>query len=166
MITFNPNVGAYLPLLVFGGGAMLFMGISLGISALLRPKKPTDAKLTVYESGEDTVGSAQAGFNIRYFRVALLFILFEIDVVLLFPYLIKAGEPNYLKSHVEVVVQLLIFIGMLALGLWYAWAKNYLEWNIPAPEPLVSLNNLPASVYEKRTAELEAINKSTGTSLP
>ncbi len=163
-IAFNPQIDSYLPLLIFGGGALLFMGISLSISALLRPSKPTQPKLEVYESGEDTLGNAQAGFNIRYFQIALLFILFEVDIILLFPYVIKAAEPNFLSANPLITIQLLFFFLLLVLGLWYPWSKGNLEWEKGTPDQLVSPSSVPDAVYEKRTAALKIHNKHRGNS--
>jgi len=159
-IIFNPNIENYAPLLYFGFGGLLFISTSLFVSYLLRPSNPTPSKLEVYESGEETIGSSQAGFSIRYFQIAILFLLFEVDIILLFTYLIKASEQGFLAASPFSAIQLLFFILLLALGLWYPWKKGNLEWEKPEPARIQESGLVPPEVYLNRINELLKLNSS------
>lgn len=160
-IELNPNIGQYLPIVIFGLGALAFMVISLLISGLLRPNKPTPAKLAVYESGEETIGSAQSAFHVKYVQLALIFLLFEVDIILLFPY-IMGMETNALGGiSTQSAMQLLLFMVLLALGLWYPWQKGNLQWEIPEPKLAEAPKWVPAETYKQRSSELKSLNQKT-----
>lgn len=107
----------------------LLMGILLPIAALtvgriLRPNMPTEEKATTYESGNEPVGTPRIRFNIRYYVYALLFILFDVEVVFLFPWAVA-----YMDLGLFALVEMLIFVALLLVGLIYAYKKKVLQWN-------------------------------------
>lgn len=107
---------------------IIFVAIGLLTSRLLRPKKPTMEKHLVYECGEDTIGESWIKFNIRFYVVALIFILFDVELVVLFPWSImfkELGMYAYLAGA--------IFIFVLFIADFYLWAKGDLEWVRPQP---------------------------------
>ena len=108
--------------------AFLFVGISLFIAKLVRPKRPTREKLTIYECGEDTIGSPWVKFNIRFYVVALIFLIFDVEVVLLFPWAMTYQDYGIYGFLVGV-----IFLVVLAIGMAYEWRKGDLEWARPKP---------------------------------
>jgi NADH-quinone oxidoreductase subunit A len=136
------QAAAVLPISVNGGDRMdsyalhyvvvamfILLGILLPVAALtigrlLRPRKPTDMKQTTYESGNDPVGEGQVRFNIRYYLFALMFVIFDVETVFLYPWAVA-----YNKLGLFVLVEMLIFAGMLLIGLLYAWKKKVLKWN-------------------------------------
>lgn len=115
-------------------GALAAVGLLIPIgmmtvSALLRPSVPETGKSTTYESGETPTGGTRIRFNIQYYMVALLFVVFDIETVLLFPWAviyrpaIEAGVPM-----VDLLWPMLTFVGILAIGLGWAWRTGAVEW--------------------------------------
>jgi NADH-quinone oxidoreductase subunit A len=114
---------AYLLVAVFGAAAVLVVGLVLGLGSLIRPDNPTRQKLTTYESGVDPTGSAFLQSNVRYYVFALLFVMFDVEAVFIFPWAL--GLEDY---DVFGLVEMIVFIVILALGLVYAWRKGVLRW--------------------------------------
>ena len=113
----------YLGVLMFMVAAVLFVGVTLAVSSLVRPSKFTAEKYIPYECGEDPVGSPWIRFNIRFYVFALVFLIFDVEAVFLFPWAVV-----YQKLGLFAFVEGVIFIGILVLGLAYLWAKGDLEW--------------------------------------
>src|SRR6266545_3891936 len=114
--------------LVFTALGLGFVGVNLLIGKLLRPANPQARKLSTYECGEPSTGSAWVNFNIRFYIVALIFIIFEVEIAFIFP--VAAAFRRWVESGQGgfAFVEILLFIGILLLGLVYAWAKGDLEW--------------------------------------
>jgi NADH-quinone oxidoreductase subunit A len=108
---------------LFGGIAVLLVSTFIGLSSFVRPSRPTEAKIENYESGVDPVGSGWSQSQIRYYIFALLFVMFDVEAVFIFPWATRL-EAYGLFGLVEMV----IFIFILALGLAYAWRKGVLRW--------------------------------------
>jgi len=96
---------------------------------MLRPSRPNPAKNSTYECGEEAVGSAWVKFNIRFYVVALIFIIFDVEVVFLYPW-----ATVFKSLGVFALVEVLVFAGILILGLVYAWVKGDLDWVRPEPK--------------------------------
>jgi NADH-quinone oxidoreductase subunit A len=116
----------YLAVAVFIGAALLMVGAMLGVGRLLRPSHPDAAKLMPYEAGSDPVlGFGQS--NVRYYVYALLFVMFDVEAVFIFPWAVKLDNgPGSLG--VFGLVEMAAFIVILTLGLVYAWRKGVLRW--------------------------------------
>jgi NADH-quinone oxidoreductase subunit A len=104
------------------------LGILLPVAALtigkwLRPSKPIDPKLTTYESGNEPVGEGQVRFNIRYYLFALMFVIFDVETVFLYPWAVA-----YKKLGLFALVEMIVFVALLGVGLLYAWKKKVLQW--------------------------------------
>ncbi len=113
---------AYFTVAVFMAAAVGMVGLMLGVGRLLRPTRPQPQKLITYESGVDPLGGwGQA--HVRYYLYALLFVMFDVEAVFIFPWAVQL-EPLGVFGLVEMVV----FIVILALGLLYAWRKGVLRW--------------------------------------
>ncbi|WP_227130637.1 NADH-quinone oxidoreductase subunit A [Halorubellus salinus] len=100
------------------------------VSSLLRPSVPEDSKRTTYESGEVPTGGTRIRFNIQYYMVALLFVVFDIETVLIFPWTViyrSALEDGV--GLVTVLAPMLIFIGVLVVGLAWAWHNGAVQWS-------------------------------------
>lgn len=117
-------------ILIFIILAIVFVTITLLISKLIRPNRPTFEKQKVYECGENPEGSPWVKFNIRFYVVALIFIIFDVEVVLLFPWALIYKEYGIYGFAVG-----LIFLLILGLGMAYEWRKGDLEWARPQPQP-------------------------------
>ena len=113
----------YLTVVWFGAIALLLAGLLLGISALVRPNKPSVEKLTAYESGVDPVGDGWSQSQVRYYIFALLFVVFDVEAVFIFPWAIQLETFGTFG-----LVEMAVFIIILALGLAYAWRKKVLRW--------------------------------------
>ena len=114
---------SYLTVAIFGGVAVLLISGLLGVAALLRPSRPSVDKLTNYESGVDPVGSAFGQSQIRYYIFALLFVMFDVEAVFIFPWALGLEEYG-----VFGLIEMGVFIVILVLGLVYAWRKGVLRW--------------------------------------
>ncbi|MGH8971697.1 MAG: NADH-quinone oxidoreductase subunit A [Acidimicrobiia bacterium] len=113
---------SYFTVAVFMAAAVGMVGLMLGVGRLLRPTRPQPQKLITYESGVDPLGGwGQA--HVRYYLYALLFVMFDVEAVFIFPWAVRL-EPLGVFGLVEMV----IFIVILALGLLYAWRKGVLRW--------------------------------------
>lgn len=115
--------------LIFLMLGVLFVAGGLLTSWLLRPKKPYPAKLSTYECGEEPIGSAWVRFNIRFYVIALIFLIFEVEIVFLFPWALVYRDLG-LFAFIEMAVFLLI----LMVGYAYVWVKGDLDWDKPKPE--------------------------------
>ena len=118
----------YLPIVFLGIFAVLFAAVNLALTHLLGPKKPTRAKLSVYESGVQPVGDARQRFSIRFDLIAMLFIIFDIEVVFLYPWAVVFKEMSK-TNGTFILIEMLVFIGILLLGYIYAWKKGGLTWD-------------------------------------
>jgi NADH-quinone oxidoreductase subunit A len=114
---------SYLTVLVFGGAAVGLVGAMLGAASLLRPTRPQPQKYIAYESGVDPVGTGWSQSQVRYYIFALLFVMFDVEAVFIFPWAVRLEALGMFG-----LVEMLIFIVILALGLVYAWRKGVLRW--------------------------------------
>lgn len=96
---------------------------TLLLSSVLGPRRPSKEKLSPYECGIDPVGSARERFSVKFYLVAMLFIIFDIEIVFLYPW---AVILNSLKLF--GLVEMIFFLGILLVGLLYVWKKGGLEW--------------------------------------
>lgn len=109
--------------------AIVFVVITLFINKLVRPNRPTVEKQKVYECGENPEGSPWVKFNIRFYVVALIFLIFDVEVVLLFPWAL-----TYKDFGLYGFIAGIIFLLVLFLGMAYEWRKGDLEWARPTPK--------------------------------
>jgi len=114
---------SYLTVAVFAGAAVVMVGAMLGVGSLLRPTRPQPDKYITYESGVDPVGTGWSQSQIRYYIFALLFVMFDVEAVFIFPWATRLEAYD-----VFGLVEMVIFIVVLALGLVYAWRKGVLRW--------------------------------------
>jgi NAD(P)H-quinone oxidoreductase subunit 3 len=98
--------------------------LALTASKLLRPKSQGVSRVTTYESGMEPVGGAWIQFNIRYYMFALVFVIFDVETVFLYPWAVAFNRLGVLAF-----IEALIFIAILVVGLAYAWRKGALEWS-------------------------------------
>lgn len=130
--------------------ALVFVAVTLLVARLLRPKRPTTEKLLIYECGESPEGSPWIKFNIRFYVVALIFLIFDVEVVLLIPWALvykSFGMGGFLVGA--------IFLVLLGLGMAYEWRKGDLEWEKPKPVPPV-ITKIP-NIETKKELEPEEL---------
>jgi NADH-quinone oxidoreductase subunit A len=114
---------SYLTVAIFGATAGLLVATLLGLGSFLRPTRPQAEKYINYESGVDPVGFGWSQSQIRYYMFALLFVMFDVEAVFIFPWATRLEDYATFG-----LVEMLIFIVVLALGILYAWRKGVLKW--------------------------------------
>lgn len=132
----NTRLSDFGAVLLFLIGGMIFIALVMLTAYLIRPHRPNEEKVSVYECGEEPSGTAWGKFNIRFYVIALIFILFDVELVFLFPWATVFAQKNLLVSTSGrwgwyTLIEMLIFIIILALGLAYAWKKGFLNWEKP-----------------------------------
>jgi NADH-quinone oxidoreductase subunit A len=140
--------------LLFLVGGVVFLLISLLVAKLIRPNRPNEQKLSTYESGEEPISSAWTQFNIRFYIVALIFILFEVELIFLFPWATVFSRKELIDETNGLwgwfsFAEMVIFILVLALGLAYAWVNGLLDWVKPEQKPSDFKSNVPKEFYDK-----------------
>ncbi|MDQ3395444.1 MAG: NADH-quinone oxidoreductase subunit A [Bacteroidota bacterium] len=150
----NTQLSEFGTILLFIVGTIVFLVGGLITAFLLRPNRPNFEKLTTYECGEDPTGTAWGQFNVRFYVVALIFILFDVEMVFLFPWATVFGQKSLIEATDGLwgwfsLLEMFIFIFLLALGLAYAWAKGYLDWVKPQVEVPQFKSVVPKELYEK-----------------
>jgi len=114
--------------LVFFGLALLMVGGLLALGSLLRPHNPEASKLTTYECGEPPTGTAWMNFNIRFYLVALVFVIFDVEIAFIYPVAVVFKEWVNNGLGLFALAEIVVFIGILFVGLVYVWAKGDFEW--------------------------------------
>ncbi|MDD2498097.1 MAG: NADH-quinone oxidoreductase subunit A [Desulfitobacteriaceae bacterium] len=111
------GLGVYLIL------SIIFPFVIVIVALILGPKRPNPGKLTTYECGLDTQGPTWVQFKINYFLYALIFVVFDVETVFLYPWAVR-----FQALGTFAFIEMLIFIAILVIGLWYAWKEGALEW--------------------------------------
>ncbi|MGD0671508.1 MAG: NADH-quinone oxidoreductase subunit A [Candidatus Binatus sp.] len=119
------NFGVPLALTIIAIG---FVAVMFGVQRLLAPQNPYDRKLTPYECGEPPTGHAWINFNVRFYLIALIFVVFEVEIAFVYP--IAAVYLDWVRSgrRLYALSEILIFLLILFVGLVYVWVKHDLEW--------------------------------------
>ena len=125
----------YLNVLVFASVGLVFVFANMVLGALIRPRRTQTEGLEVYECGEPTIGEAWIQFDIRYYTVALVYVIFAVEIAFLFPWalvlreaLADTGAAASAGIGFFALIEGVIFIAILFLGLAYVWAKGDLDW--------------------------------------
>ncbi len=133
--------------------AVLFTVVAIFVARLIRPSRPSYEKLLTYECGEDVIGSPWVKFNIRFYVVALIFLIFDVEVVLLIPWALvyqNYGMTGYMIGF--------IFLVLLGLGMAYEWRKGDLEWERqPISKLVLNKQSAAAKIITDATKE-EVLN--------
>ncbi|NOZ49502.1 MAG: NAD(P)H-quinone oxidoreductase subunit 3 [Chloroflexi bacterium] len=103
--------------------ALAFPFVVVGFTWLIRPKRPDPIKNSTYECGLETIGETWVQFRAQYYLFALIFVVFDIEAMFLFPFAVA-----FKQLGLFAVIEALLFVAMLAMGLIYAWRKQALEW--------------------------------------
>lgn len=140
-------------ILLFLIGGIIFLSVSFFISRLVRPNRPNQQKLATYESGEEPISSAWTQFNMRFYIVALIFILFEVELVFLFPWSTVFSRRELMEQTNGLwgwfsLLEMILFILILALGLAYAWVNGFLDWIKPTKKITDHTSIVPKQLYD------------------
>jgi len=133
--------------LVFFALAFVLCGLMLGLGQLLRPSNPNLGKLSTYECGEPPSGPAWINFNIRFYLIALVFVIFDVELAFVYPVVAVFRQWIADGRGAFALAEIGLFIGILAVGLVYVWVKGDLEWLKRIPE-----DELPAETQTTRRA--------------
>ena len=113
----------YLPILLFLGIAIVIAGAAVGLSLVVGKQNPDSEKLSAYECGFEAFGDAHAKFDVRFYLVSILFIIFDLEVAFLFPWAITLGKIGMFGFW-----SMIVFLTVLTVGFIYEWKKGALEW--------------------------------------
>ena len=113
----------YVPILIFLGVAAVLGSVLIGLGFLLGPRRPDAEKLSAYECGFEAYSDTRMKFDVRYYLVAILFILFDLEIAFLFPWAVVLREIGLFGF-----VSMMIFLGILVIGFIYEWKRGALEW--------------------------------------
>jgi NADH-quinone oxidoreductase subunit A len=120
--------GDYLPLLILIVVASIFAGIAIGLPTVLGPRRDNKQKLEAYESGIIPYHDARRRFPIKYYLVAMLFLLFDIEVIFIFPWAAIIRDLRDQYSMTLALAPMGVFLFILVFGLVYEWRKGALDW--------------------------------------
>ena len=115
---------SYIPIVLFIVAAFAFGAFSYYAAALIRPARPYRAKLAPYESGSPLFSDARIQFPMRYYIIAMLFVIFDIEVIFMVPWAVRYQSLGLLG-----LIEMMVFIAILLAGFWYAWKKGALDWD-------------------------------------
>ena len=118
----------YVPIAIMMIGAVAFAVVNVIVSKIFGPKKPSSEKYTTYESGVEPYGTAHSKFSVKYYMAAMLFILFDIEIVFMYPWAVafKTFEGVVLTY---ALAEMIVFIALLLIGYFYMLRKGALKWN-------------------------------------
>ncbi len=122
------NLDVYMPIIILMSFAVIMVVGALLVGKILRPHNPTVLKETAYECGEAPVGSAWSNFNVRFYVVSLIFIIFDVESALMLPVASVFKKFNDIGEGGVVLGSFLFFIGVLISGIVYCWSKGDLDW--------------------------------------
>ncbi|MCI0588811.1 MAG: NADH-quinone oxidoreductase subunit A [Planctomycetes bacterium] len=167
----------YANVLVFLAVGIGFVFFNMALGALVRPSLPTPEQKTPYECGEDPIGDAWVNFDIRYYTVALVYIVFGVEIAFLFPWAVVL-KSAFADGRIGgmAFVEGVLFVGVLFLGLAYVWAKGDLDWvksysakaYRPSPTPTPGFRAFPdpAAAPPVVTGPPAAVESSTRPAAP
>jgi NADH-quinone oxidoreductase subunit A len=113
----------YVPIFILMVVAAAVPVVTLGIARLVRPQKPDKTKLMPYECGVDPVDDARNRYTVRFYIVAILFVVFDVETIFLFPWAVQ-----FKALHIFGLLEMLVFLGILIVGYIWIWKKGALEW--------------------------------------
>ncbi len=122
-----------LSITIFVALGAVFVFFNLALGAMARPKIPNPEKSAVYECGEPTMGSSWVQFDLRFYIVALVYLIFDVEVALFYPWAVafgraSGGGPEAFAVRQTALVDMLFFFGVLLVGFAYLWRFGYLDW--------------------------------------
>ena len=113
----------YLPVALLIVIGFVFVAISLFMSRMVRPSNKTKEKLSIYECAEMPIGDARVHYNIQYYMIVIIFLIFDVEVLFLYPWAVQLKQLGMLGFF-----EMIVFIEILIIALAYAWSKEALEW--------------------------------------
>ncbi|MFB9841523.1 NADH-quinone oxidoreductase subunit A [Mucilaginibacter ginsenosidivorans] len=147
-------------ILIFLITGILAVAFAFFVSRRLSPNNPNAEKLTSYECGEEPTGSAWMPFNSRFYVIALIFLLFDVEMVFILPWATVFGDKTIISIDNRwgwlSLIEMFVFLGILILGLVYVWAKGDLDWIKPKPVIPTTDTQVPVSLYDQLNKQQSA----------
>jgi NADH-quinone oxidoreductase subunit A len=144
-------------ILIFLITGIILVALMFFVNRLIAPNNPNPEKLTSYECGEEPTGNAWLPFNSRFYVIALVFLLFDVEMVFIFPWATVFGNHEIIAADARwgwfSLAEMFIFLGILILGLVYVWRKGDLDWIKPKPTVPTTNTSIPASLYQQLNKE-------------
>lgn len=122
----NSNLAEYLPIALMFVFALGFVATTMVVTHVLGPKRKSQTKLDTFECGIESKGNARIPFNIKYFLVAILFVLFDVEVIFMYPWAVNFKEMS--QVSIAAFVEMIVFIALLLVGFFYIMKKGALKW--------------------------------------
>jgi len=119
----------YVPILIFLGVAAVLGSVLMSLGFLLGPRKPDSEKLSAYECGFEAFEDSRMKFDVRYYLVAILFIVFDLEIAFLFPWAVSLGGMDISSTGMVAMGAMGFFLLILVVGFIYEWKKGALEWD-------------------------------------
>ena len=154
-----PQISEFGIAALFVLGGLLFVLGGLFTNRLFSPSRPNPEKNSTYECGEDPVGNARIQVNMRFYIVALLFLLFDAELIFLFPWATVLGDETRIAANPQIawaaVIEGILFLLILSVGLFYAWFSNDINWVRPEPAKPGNISKIPALEYEQFNSRMK-----------
>jgi NADH-quinone oxidoreductase subunit A len=127
------DLSSYYPIFIYLGVIVVFAAVNLIAAQTIGPKKKTRVKLMPYESGMDPIGDARQRFDVKFYLIAILFLVFDVELLFLYPWAVSAyqgGEQPLLPDALRTPVfwEMLLFLATLVIAYVYAWRKGVFQW--------------------------------------
>jgi NADH-quinone oxidoreductase subunit A len=140
-------------ILLFMLAAICIICVAMLINRIFSQQKPNAIKLSTYESGEEPIGNTWGHFNVRFYVIGLIFLLFEVELLFLFPWAVVFADKGYQQATQNfwgwfALIEVFVFILILAIGLGYVWKKGFLDWEIPKPQAKDVKSFVPKELYD------------------
>lgn len=154
--------------LIFLITGLLTVGFAFSVNKFIAPHKPNPEKNSSYECGEEATGNSWFQFNSRFYVIALIFLLFDVEMIFVFPWATVFSDKELIELDYRwgwlSFIEMLVFIGILLLGLVYVWRKKDLEWIKPMISVPQTITNIPLSAYQHINKENYVPFKNKGVS--
>jgi NADH-quinone oxidoreductase subunit A len=145
------QLSAFGQILLIGIGGVVLVLLTLALGRWVAPSLPTKLQLSSYECGEEPFGTSRIPFNNRFYTIALIFLLFEVEMLFVFPWATIFAQTEMMEADARwgwlTLVEMGIFIGVLLLGWILVWKKGDLRWTVAVPEVPQVKTSIPQSAY-------------------
>ncbi|MBE8713241.1 NADH-quinone oxidoreductase subunit A [Sphingobacterium hungaricum] len=164
------QLSAYGNVLLFAIVGLLLVCATLFLGTILSPKNPNPIKLSTYECGEDAIGTSWIQFNPRFYVIALVFLLFDVELIFVFPWATVFGNADFIAADARwgwfTLIEMGLFIGILILGLVYVWKNGDLNWIKPTHvKPTVDVA-IPSSAYANLNEKIYVVKDYREATVP
>ncbi len=165
------QLSEYGKILVIALVGILLVCMTILLAKVLSPKKPNPEKLSTYECGEEAIGSSWVQINPRFYVIALVFLLFDVELIFVFPWATVFGSSELSAADARwgwfTLAEMGVFLGILIIGLVYVWKRGDISWIRPTHQKPVLSVGIPASAYElinSKSYVVRDYKKAQGTS--